>query len=92
MKDLLKSGLKTFLPTLAVVGGGWLCGVLISKLLIWLIETQGVVISTIVFFSLLFLFIWGVNAYSDYRLQKALKKIDEEHEEMMKGLRQIKTK
>lgn len=90
MKELLKSGLKTFLPTLAVVGGGWLMGIVISKLLIWLVETQGVVITTIVFFSLLFLFIWGANAYSDYRLQKALKKIDEEHAEMMKTLRQPK--
>ena len=92
MKELLKSGLKTFLPTLAVVGAGWLVGMGISKLLIWLVETQGFVISTIVFFGLLFVFLWCTNAYSDYRLQKALKKIDEEHEEMMKSLRKIKTK
>lgn len=92
MKELLKSGLKTFLPTLGVVAVGWICGMLIAQLFIWIIDKQGPVISTIVFISLVFLFIWGANAYRDYKLKLLQKKWDEELEEMTKNLRQPKTK
>lgn len=92
MKEALKSGLKTFLPTLLVIGGGWIFGILIANAFKWIYDKAGFTAAAILFFSFIFLFAWIINAYSDYKLQKTLKKIDEEHASLMKNLTKYKTK
>lgn len=90
MKDIIKSALKTFLPTLFYVGSGWLIGVLLVKGLIFLLEGFGTTTTSIVVFGLFFLIMWIINAVSKYQIKKDEDRIEREYEEFKAKLEKLK--
>ena len=90
MNEVIKSALKTFLPTLLYVGAGWLFGIVLAKALIWILDTYGSTAASISFFGLFFVAIWVANAISNYRIKKAEERIEREYEEFKAKLEKLK--
>ena len=90
MKELLKSFGRTFgstvLPMVLGIGGGCLIGIG----LVYITHTFGATAAIITLFGTLFLYMWVLNAISDYRLNKVKEKLDKEFEEFKSKLDNLK--
>jgi uncharacterized membrane protein HdeD (DUF308 family) len=90
MKELVKSFGRTFgstvLPMVLGIGGGCLIG----TGLVYITHTFGATAAIITLFGVLFLYMWVLNAISDYRLNKAKERINKEYEEFRAKFDNIK--
>ena len=90
MKELLKSFGRTFgstvLPMVLGVGGGCLIG----TGLVYITHRFGATAAIVTLFGTLFLYMWVLNAISDYRLNKVKEKLDKEYEEFRAKFEKIK--
>jgi Ca2+/Na+ antiporter len=90
MKELVKSFGRTFgstvLPMVLGIGGGCLIG----SGMVYIANKFGATAAIVTLFSILFLYMWVLNAISDYRLNKVKEKLDREFEEFKSKLDNLK--